>query len=319
MSISANKLDLAEVATVLNHSAIGHTIEYRPQVSSTMPLAHERAVEPQTRSGTMIVTDEQTAGRGRSTRRWITPAGEALLTSLILKPPFPVPFQQLPMVAGLAALDAIRAVQPLLGQRVGLKWPNDLLVGTDMYNCYKVGGILMEARFTGSDPSHVVIGMGINVDQSPVDLPPSVPGAPPPLSLNHFAREVVAHGDSTSGTTVMPSYHLITRTALLIALCQAWNNLLTPHPHLSQMVLARWRNALWTLGNPVIVQERDMAQRQSEGGGESEEFPSVLCEGTAVDVTDGGQLQVLDAAGHTHLVDAGDVSLRMANFGTNFF
>src|SRR5438128_2242402 len=91
-------------------------------VTSTQDVARDLAV------GSTVMADYQTGGRGRLERRWVSPAGTALLVSFVLKPN-PV----LSLAAGVAAAEAC-------GPRVRLKWPNDLL-----FNGRKVGGILVEA------------------------------------------------------------------------------------------------------------------------------------------------------------------------------
>ena len=112
--------------------------------------------------GAVAVTDEQTGGRGRLGRRWETPPGTALLVSVLLHPPPERHLPELSLVAALAAAEAVEAATGLTSQ---IKWPNDVMV-----NRQKVGGILSEL----SDGS-VVIGIGINVDQSRDELPLDAP------------------------------------------------------------------------------------------------------------------------------------------------
>lgn len=94
----------------------------------------------------LVVAQRQTAGRGRGGSRWET-APRAMAASLAFSPGWPQPaWSRIPLVAGLAACDA-------LGERVRLKWPNDVLVGED-----KVGGLLAEAA-----GEVVVMGFGLNL------------------------------------------------------------------------------------------------------------------------------------------------------------
>ena len=113
--------------------------------------------------GSVFVTDEQLAGRGRGDHGWISSAGEGLYVSVLLRPHFPSSrLPLLPLAAGLAAADAVGAVS---GLAVDLRWPNDLLVGSR-----KTGGILVESQSEGSAATFAVIGMGINVHQH--EFPP---------------------------------------------------------------------------------------------------------------------------------------------------
>lgn len=108
--------------------------------------------------GAVAVTEHQTAGRGRSGRRWEDAAGRCVLVSVLLRPPRGGPVPQVSLVAGLAVAEALEAVA---GLPTGLKWPNDVLV-----EGRKVAGILLE-----SDGDAVVCGIGVNVDQAEEDLP----------------------------------------------------------------------------------------------------------------------------------------------------
>jgi BirA family biotin operon repressor/biotin-[acetyl-CoA-carboxylase] ligase len=112
--------------------------------------------------GTVVATDEQTAGRGRLGRRWDAPPGKAILCSVLLRPPGERHFPELSLVTGVAVADA---VERALGLSAQIKWPNDVLV-----NRKKVAGILAEAR----GPA-VVVGIGINVNQTREELPPASP------------------------------------------------------------------------------------------------------------------------------------------------
>ena len=104
----------------------------------------------------LVIADEQTAGRGRLDRKWLTPRGTALAFSLILRPTAEEkPY--LTRMVGLAALaiaDALRT-RGLVAQ---IKWPNDVLL-----NGRKVAGILVESVWTGEEVDCLVIGIGVNV------------------------------------------------------------------------------------------------------------------------------------------------------------
>ncbi|MCB0082436.1 MAG: biotin--[acetyl-CoA-carboxylase] ligase [Caldilineaceae bacterium] len=253
-----------------------------------MPLAHQRADDDTVRSGTIVLADEQLAGRGRQSRRWETPPRQALLLSIIFQQPLPWALHEIPMAAALAAVQAVSSCWSTLSAEVGLKWPNDLLLGQNMASAGKFGGILVENSFYGTEISHVVVGMGINVLQSATMLPPAQPGAPPPTSLRHYL--------ATNKQQVSCD-----RTDLLIALCLAWSALVAPSQE-SPTLQQRWRAKLWTLGQQVTV-HAGVGQPGSQ---------NVLLMGEAVDVTPEGHLLVRDADGTLQRCTAGDVSIRMA-------
>ena len=132
-------------------------ISYEAQMNSTNIRAKEmaRAGAPH---GSIAVCDHQTAGRGRMTRRWETPAGEALTQTMVLRPKRPVEQAQLyTFAAALAAARAIEDVCPQLKPRI--KWPNDVVIGTR-----KCVGILCELVLD-ADGYAVVPGVGININQ----------------------------------------------------------------------------------------------------------------------------------------------------------
>jgi BirA family transcriptional regulator, biotin operon repressor / biotin---[acetyl-CoA-carboxylase] ligase len=114
---------------------------------------------------TVLVAEHQEAGRGRLARSWVAPPGSGITVSVLLRPAG-VPasrFGWLPLLAGLAVLDTVRAFTPA---PAGLKWPNDLLLGTAQR---KVAGILAEVA-DAARPA-VVIGIGLNVTASPPEQP----------------------------------------------------------------------------------------------------------------------------------------------------
>lgn len=132
---------------------IGHRRLHVAECESTQLLLAANAPE-----GTIATADHQTAGRGRLGRRWLEPPGSSLLLSVLLRPPGTRRPQELSLVAGVATAQAVEETTALPAR---VKWPNDvLLAGT------KVAGILAELR-TGA----VVLGIGVNVNQTEAQLP----------------------------------------------------------------------------------------------------------------------------------------------------
>ena len=111
-------------------------------------------------AGTLITADEQTAGRGRLGRVWHAAPGENLTFSVVLRPARPAAeIPTLTLLAGGAVAQALGA----LGFPARLKWPNDVLLRVDG-RPRKVAGILTEAATLGTDVSHVIVGIGLNVN-----------------------------------------------------------------------------------------------------------------------------------------------------------
>lgn len=129
----------------------------------------------------LIVADEQTAGRGRLDRPWFTPPATALAFSLILRPRAEE-MPHLSRIVGLAALALIDAIGHLkLAPQI--KWPNDILL-----NGRKVAGVLIELTWAGEDVNYVVIGVGINVAKG--SSPSTDVLRFPAISLEHLLGEV---------------------------------------------------------------------------------------------------------------------------------
>ena len=122
--------------------------------------------------GVVLAAEEQSAGRGRMGRAWVSPPRAALTFSLLVRPAAVPPARRgwLPLLAGVAVASAVTAVT---GVQTRLKWPNDVLTGPA-----KLGGILAEAAGDA-----VVVGVGLNVSTEPGELPPPGPGALAATSL----------------------------------------------------------------------------------------------------------------------------------------
>lgn len=110
---------------------------------------------------TTVIADEQTAGRGRSGRTWVSPAGLGLWMSTLIVAPGQAGSPLAPLLLGLAVVRGVTDVAP--ETRAALKWPNDVHVGGR-----KLCGILCEASGTGGG---VIAGIGLNVSQRPGDFP----------------------------------------------------------------------------------------------------------------------------------------------------
>ncbi|MGQ9497444.1 MAG: biotin--[acetyl-CoA-carboxylase] ligase [Desulfotomaculales bacterium] len=113
--------------------------------------------------GTLVVAAEQTGGRGRFARPWVSPPG-GLWFSVLLRPD--VPPARVPELAFVGAVGVARGVRAYPGVAAGIKWPNDLV-----YNRRKLGGILVEAGGPAK-ARWVIMGVGLNVNVVPGDLPP---------------------------------------------------------------------------------------------------------------------------------------------------
>ena len=223
--------DLAALETELAGTLFAGKLHFSRVTGSTNSnaVAAARLGAPH---GSVYLSDEQLAGRGRGEHGWISAAGEGLYVSVLLRPQLPAArLAFLPLAAGLAAADAIRNVS---GLDVDLRWPNDLLIGPR-----KTGGILVEANIDSKGLPHAVVpyavvGIGINVHQRafPLDL------ATPATSLDLEANRRISRQD------------------LLVALLKSLEQevLALAHPNAAQEVAARVEKAsTWIRGRRVEV------------------------------------------------------------------
>ena len=124
-------------------------------LSSSLDAIHDVAAQGAP-SGTVIVAEEQTAGRGRDGRTWRSPLGGVWL-AMLLRAPVPV-LGALSLRVGLVLADVVDDLVGREAARTRLKWPNDVLLGDR-----KIAGILCEARWQGEAPQWLAIGVGVNV------------------------------------------------------------------------------------------------------------------------------------------------------------
>jgi BirA family biotin operon repressor/biotin-[acetyl-CoA-carboxylase] ligase len=143
----------------LDQTRFGSNILLYRRLSSTNTLAKELGARGAP-EGTLVVAEEQMAGRGRMGRRWDSPGFVSLLFTALLRPKISLDrVFALSMVFALATLDGIEA---MTGLKAMIKWPNDIYVGDK-----KLGGILTEFSVENRLVGYVVVGLGLNVNWSP--------------------------------------------------------------------------------------------------------------------------------------------------------
>ncbi|TAE29796.1 MAG: biotin--[acetyl-CoA-carboxylase] ligase [Cytophagales bacterium] len=139
---------------------IGQNSYYLPSCQSTNDEAADLLARSNPPEGTLIVTDNQTAGRGQRGNSWQAEPGQNLTYSTLLRPLFLAPTEQfwLNIAISVGIADAL---DPLTEGLLRVKWPNDLYI-----NNQKTGGILIENTIQGSTLAWSVIGFGLNVNQT---------------------------------------------------------------------------------------------------------------------------------------------------------
>jgi len=256
------------------------TIHRFESVSSTNDLAI-RMAEEGAPEGTVVVALEQTAGKGRYGRHWVSPAG-GLYLSIILRPD--VPFDRFWQIAFVSSLAACEAIGEVSGLDARIKWPNDVLL-----NGRKVCGILVEARGTERPTSNVqgptskvqrptrtavVVGIGMNVNNEafPGEIAETATSIAlevgHPISMAKAEESLLSHLDARYEQYVRDGF---------------------------DPILEAWRVLDCTAGRRVEVNT-----------------PEGLVAGTALEVDSGGDLVLQRDDGSTARITAGDVLLRDA-------
>ena len=155
-----------ELARVLHTSFVGKHIVYRETIDSTQNLAISLASKPDSH-GTVVIAEQQTSGRGRQDRKWLSPRGGIWL-SVVLRPSIPTAkITLLPFVTGLAVYDTIKTT----GLDARLKWPNDVIISDK-----KVAGILLDISAQADQVNYAVIGVGINTNVDSSAIPARLDG-----------------------------------------------------------------------------------------------------------------------------------------------
>ncbi|HLB25568.1 MAG TPA: biotin--[acetyl-CoA-carboxylase] ligase, partial [Nitrospirota bacterium] len=145
-----------EVRPGLKTKTLGRKIYSLGTVDSTNTYAARLAAEGEP-EGAVVVSEYQTAGRGRLGRKWVSPPGVNICMSVILRPA--IPPSEAPLVTLVAACALTKAVRGLYGLDAAIKWPNDLLLSGR-----KAAGILTEMSAEPERVRHIILGVGVDVN-----------------------------------------------------------------------------------------------------------------------------------------------------------
>ncbi|MBY0145450.1 biotin--[acetyl-CoA-carboxylase] ligase [Neobacillus niacini] len=157
------KITADELRLGLKTIFIGKNVHYEESVESTQKIAHRLAHEDAP-EGTVIIAEEQLSGRGRMDRKWHSPKYTGIWMSIILRPNIPLP--KAPQLTLLTAAAIVQGIEDITGVQPEIKWPNDILI-----NGKKVTGILTELVAEADRINSVIIGIGMNVNQTKEDFP----------------------------------------------------------------------------------------------------------------------------------------------------
>jgi BirA family biotin operon repressor/biotin-[acetyl-CoA-carboxylase] ligase len=220
-----DRLTALELSPLLATRELGRTLHYEERLSSTNARAYELANEGAFH-GEVVLTEEQTAGKGRRGRSWASPPGKNLYFSAILRPELsPQRAPELTLVAAVALCETLREA----GAHASIKWPNDVQIDGK-----KVAGILTELSADPERVHFVVLGIGVNLNANPADFPAEV-------------AEIATSVASSRGSAVPRALF----TAALWTRIEQWLDIHAEDGFAP--VRAAWKSMASTLGQDVLV------------------------------------------------------------------
>jgi BirA family biotin operon repressor/biotin-[acetyl-CoA-carboxylase] ligase len=265
----------AEITSVMNTNFIGRTIHFFDEIESTNNYAKKIAYEG-CEDGTIVIAEKQTAGRGRLGRTWDSSKGAGIWLSVVLRPN--ISPQAIQLITLSSSVAVVRAIKDTTGIETGIKWPNDIIL-----DGRKVCGILTEMSSEADHVNHVIIGIGINVNQKTQDFPEELINKA--ISIRSFAdRNSIDNNEITFKRSL-----IIGR--LLSELEEVYYMLVEGR---TEEILKVWKEYSIILGKEVVVSGRDG------------KFT-----GIAEDLTREGKLVVKGADDTTQMILSGEISLKV--------
>ena len=220
-----DRLTVLEIGPLLATRELGTTLHHYDALESTNAKAFELAQEGGAH-GEVIITEHQTAGKGRRGRAWFSPQGKSLALSLILRPELaPSRAPEITLVAAVALAETLRDS----GVEASIKWPNDVQIAGK-----KVAGILTELSADVERVHFIVLGIGVNLNAELKDFPPEVAELATSVSLNRHSP-----------------VHRALFTAALLAKLEQWLDTWTEDGF--EPVRKAWKSLASTLGQDVLV------------------------------------------------------------------
>ncbi|RJQ19999.1 MAG: biotin--[acetyl-CoA-carboxylase] ligase [Nitrospiraceae bacterium] len=220
-----------KIDAIYRGEIIGKEIIFLESATSTNDVAMSIGRQRKDPEGIVVIAEEQSQGRGRLGREWISPPGVNLYFTVLLRPPFPP--REAPVFTLAAAASVVSAIRDYAGIRAGIKWPNDILIGKK-----KAGGILLEMKAHEGKIELLLIGIGLNVN----------------MPLSGFPDDLRPLSTSLGIEGGKP----IDRAGLLCRILEemeaSYNILLTGD---KRTLINQWLRLNFTIGNKVKVQNQD--------------------------------------------------------------
>jgi BirA family biotin operon repressor/biotin-[acetyl-CoA-carboxylase] ligase len=259
------KITADEIRLGLTTSYIGRNIHYEESVESTQRIAHRFASED-VPEGTVIIAEEQLSGRGRMDRKWHSPKYTGIWMSLIIRPN--IPLSKAPQLTLLTAVAIVQAIEETTDLLPEIKWPNDILI-----NGKKVTGILTELQAEADRIHSIIIGIGLNVNQTMEDFP---------LELRETASSLLIELGKT-----------VSRAQLIRSIFKNFENLYTLYLNQGFLpIKLLWEGYTSSIGKNIRARTL-----------------TTTIEGKALGITDDGVLKLEDQTGYIHHIYSADIEI----------
>jgi BirA family transcriptional regulator, biotin operon repressor / biotin---[acetyl-CoA-carboxylase] ligase len=284
-------ISVNEISYNLATEVLGRNIVYFDTIDSTnsyaKKLGNANCVE-----GTVVVADMQTEGRGRLGRQWNSASGKGIWMSIVLKPNIGPEDAQIITIA--AAIAVVAALKKSVGIDAGIKWPNDIIIDGK-----KVCGILTEMNSEMERVNFIVLGIGLNVNQTAEDFPEDIKDLA--TSLKIHLNKGTDRGNSSPDLLNCTSQVNRPPDSLDFNRCEIIKNLLYELERIYSKIskgfiteiIDEWKRHSITLGKDVRIISK-----------------STNFTGVAINITKDGKLVVKCDDGEVREVISGEVSVR---------
>ncbi|ERN54211.1 biotin--[acetyl-CoA-carboxylase] ligase [Alkalihalophilus marmarensis] len=269
MVMRANGIHTHEIKQYLTTKFLGRELTYFDATESTQQIAHKLAQEG-AEEGHVVVANEQTKGKGRLGRVWHSRSNTSISMSMILRPPLPP--QKTPQLTLLAAVAVVQAIKKNTGLQCEIKWPNDILLKGK-----KLVGILTEMQADPDLVHSVIIGIGLNVNQTSEDFGEDIA---------HLATSLYLEKDGASGQPV-------DRARLIADILLEFEELYEEYLENGfQSIRPLWESYSISVGTYIYAR-----------------MIKEVIYGYAKGITDDGVLLVEDESGKTHHIYSADIEI----------
>lgn len=240
-------LDINILNNNFSNKIVGRNILYYDTLTSTMDKTKLFAKNDEG-EGLVVIAENQTKGRGRFNRNWISPPGENISLSILLRPEI----QQLSYINMAATLSISQVIKEYTNIKTSIKWPNDVKL-----NGKKISGILIESEVDSTELIYAVLGIGININFNPNDH----------SEISNIATSLYKETGK-----------IVDRTSFLISFLKIFNSFyikIKKHQSLTK----QWASQLETIGKNIEINSsgnlvKGKAIKVTESGDLIIEFPN---------------------------------------------